>query len=246
MPFDEAINNITTQPQYFEIAHYDDKTVHLVDENYNHKLTVAASDADPSEYTEYTGKAYGKDIPVRIMNESDASSEGDFIYTNVMEIRGVQAKGADGKLLYDENNNPVISSVEINEVNGVPLATYAFSLKLGTVAGKILAVAVLLFAFSTVLGWSFYGTKALEFLFGTKATNVYKIIFIHYFNIPCFTTHQACINNDYMRRLFFSNFTSKVFCNCFSINTYYIIFFIKIINNERSNTIITFKFITNA
>lgn len=185
MPFDEAINNITTQPQYFEIAHYDDKTVHLVDENYNHKLTVAASDADPSEYTEYTGKAYGKDIPVRIMNESDASSEGDFIYTNVMEIRGVQAKGADGKLLYDENNNPVISSVEINEVNGVPLATYAFSLKLGTVAGKILAVAVLLFAFSTVLGWSFYGTKALEFLFGTKATIVYKIVFVCFIVVGC-------------------------------------------------------------
>ena len=35
-----------------------------------------------------------------------------------------------------------------------------------------------LFAFSTVLGWSFYGTKSWEFLFGTKSTMIYKVIFI--------------------------------------------------------------------
>ena len=33
-------------------------------------------------------------------------------------------------------------------------------------------------AFSTVLGWSFYGTKSCEYLFGTKATIVYKVIFV--------------------------------------------------------------------
>lgn len=40
-----------------------------------------------------------------------------------------------------------------------------------------IAIAILLFAFSTVLGWSHYGSKACEYLFGLKATYVYKVIF---------------------------------------------------------------------
>lgn len=46
------------------------------------------------------------------------------------------------------------------------------------VGGAFIAVAILLFAFSTVLGWSYYGTKAWEFLFGTKATIIYKVVFV--------------------------------------------------------------------
>jgi len=44
-----------------------------------------------------------------------------------------------------------------------------------------IAVAILLFAFTTVLGWSHYGTKAVEYLAGDKApviTRVYKMIFV--------------------------------------------------------------------
>lgn len=46
------------------------------------------------------------------------------------------------------------------------------------IGGAFIAIAILLFAFSTVLGWSYYGTKAWEFLFGTKATIIYKIVFV--------------------------------------------------------------------
>ncbi len=44
-----------------------------------------------------------------------------------------------------------------------------------------IAIAILLFAFTTVLGWSHYGTKAAEYLAGKKApivTKVYKVIFV--------------------------------------------------------------------
>jgi AGCS family alanine or glycine:cation symporter len=44
--------------------------------------------------------------------------------------------------------------------------------------GAFIAIAILLFAFSTVLGWSYYGTKAWEFLFGTKSTIIYKVVFV--------------------------------------------------------------------
>lgn len=40
------------------------------------------------------------------------------------------------------------------------------------------AIAVLLFAFTTVLGWSHYGTKAWEYLFGTKSAVIYKVVFV--------------------------------------------------------------------
>ena len=41
-----------------------------------------------------------------------------------------------------------------------------------------IAIAVLLFAFTTVLGWSHYGSKAVEYLFGVKGAKVYKVIFV--------------------------------------------------------------------
>jgi len=44
-----------------------------------------------------------------------------------------------------------------------------------------IALAILLFAFTTVLGWSHYGTKAVEYLAGSKAdivTRIYKFVFV--------------------------------------------------------------------
>lgn len=58
------------------------------------------------------------------------------------------------------------------------LVGVAFGNTFGQVGTWFVAVALLLFAFSTVLGWSHYGSKAFEYLFGTKATMVYKVIFV--------------------------------------------------------------------
>ena len=44
------------------------------------------------------------------------------------------------------------------------------------IGSKFIAVAILLFAFTTVLGWDHYGTKAWEFLFGVRSIKVYKVI----------------------------------------------------------------------
>ncbi len=54
----------------------------------------------------------------------------------------------------------------------------AFSGTFGQFGAVFIAITILLFAFSTVLGWSHYGTKAFEYLFGTRATMVYKVIFV--------------------------------------------------------------------
>jgi amino acid carrier protein len=47
--------------------------------------------------------------------------------------------------------------------------------------GAFIALAILLFAFTTILGWSHYGAKAVEYLAGDKApviTKIYKVIFV--------------------------------------------------------------------
>ena len=80
----------------------------------------------------------------------------------------------------------VLSSGVMNLETGAMISTSektalvaeAFSGTLGVAGGWFIAVAITLFAFSTVLGWSVYGSKAFEYLFGTKAMIAYKIVFV--------------------------------------------------------------------
>ena len=66
----------------------------------------------------------------------------------------------------------------LTDIKGSALVGEAFSTVFGTLGPKFIAVSILLFAYSTVLGWSHYGTKAFEYLFGTKASVGYKVVFV--------------------------------------------------------------------
>jgi len=62
---------------------------------------------------------------------------------------------------------------------GSELIAAAFSTVFGGKAGSlIIAVGIGLFALSTILSWSLYGSRCFEFLLGTKAVPVYQIAFI--------------------------------------------------------------------
>ena len=63
-------------------------------------------------------------------------------------------------------------------VNGDTLVSQAFGLYFGTFGTWFVAIAMLFFAFTTVLGWSQYGSKAVEYLFGIKGVKVYRFIFV--------------------------------------------------------------------
>ncbi len=75
--------------------------------------------------------------------------------------------------LVDLETGAVLSSSE-----GSALVGEAFATKFGSAGPMFIAIAILLFAFSTVLGWSHYGSKAWEYLFGTKSMIAYKIVFV--------------------------------------------------------------------
>ena len=62
--------------------------------------------------------------------------------------------------------------------NGDTLVSQAFGLYFGAPGTWFVAIAMLFFAFTTVLGWSQYGSKAVEYLFGIKGVKVYRFIFV--------------------------------------------------------------------
>ena len=75
----------------------------------------------------------------------------------------------------------IVSGVDINfgVKPGSELITSAFATVFGDkFAALFVAVALMLFAFSTILGWSLYGTRCVEYLLGMKATKFYQLIFI--------------------------------------------------------------------
>ena len=62
-------------------------------------------------------------------------------------------------------------------VSGTTLTSTAFSSVI-PFGGKFVTIAIIFFAFSTLLGWSYYGSCTANYLFGAKAVMPYKIIFI--------------------------------------------------------------------
>ena len=63
-------------------------------------------------------------------------------------------------------------------VNDATLVAQAFGNVFGKPGQWFVALAVLLFAFTTVLGWSHYGSKAVEYLFGITGVRIYRVIFV--------------------------------------------------------------------
>lgn len=61
---------------------------------------------------------------------------------------------------------------------GAQLTTEAFSHGLpGTWGGIVVALGLVFFAYSTILGWSYYGEKSLEYLIGARSVRPYRILF---------------------------------------------------------------------
>ncbi|MDD5319792.1 MAG: sodium:alanine symporter family protein [Methylococcales bacterium] len=58
------------------------------------------------------------------------------------------------------------------------LTSASFRETLGVPGEIIVALATALFAYSTLIGWNYYGEKAIEYLFGSRSIRVYRIAFI--------------------------------------------------------------------
>ncbi|MFT9849533.1 alanine/glycine:cation symporter family protein [Aneurinibacillus sp. REN35] len=61
---------------------------------------------------------------------------------------------------------------------GVEATTLAFQSVFGSTGSIILAISIILFAYSTILGWAYYGEKCIEYLLGKHAIRYYQLVFI--------------------------------------------------------------------
>lgn len=71
----------------------------------------------------------------------------------------------------------ILAHPDIDYANGAKLTHSAFS-KIPYVGSLILTVGLITFAFSTILGWSYYAEKAIEYLAGKKTIYVYRAVWI--------------------------------------------------------------------
>ena len=72
----------------------------------------------------------------------------------------------------------VTTGVWTSGVSGAALTSAAFSASLPLVGEYIVPFALAIFAFTTILGWSFYGERCAEFLFGIKAIKPYRVLWV--------------------------------------------------------------------
>ena len=72
----------------------------------------------------------------------------------------------------------VVSGVWCGPLNGAAMTESAFTMAFPAFGSMLLLVGLVLFAFTTILGWNYYGERCVEYLMGVKAILPYRIIFI--------------------------------------------------------------------
>jgi alanine or glycine:cation symporter, AGCS family len=93
----------------------------------------------------------------------------------------------------DVNNGKLVSKAGLNLsgkslLHSAPLTTIAFTKSwFGDYGKYIVAVGLLLFAFSTAISWSYYGDRAVTYLFGSGKVIYYHIIYVIGFFLASFT-----------------------------------------------------------
>ena len=87
-----------------------------------------------------------------------------------------------GVLAVSNGHIPMEAGVDLHGkslIHSAPLTTEAFTKSWFGASGRyIVAIGLLLFAFSTAISWSYYGGRAVTFLFGIKGEIYYRIIYV--------------------------------------------------------------------
>lgn len=72
----------------------------------------------------------------------------------------------------------IVSGVWTGTTNGAEMTQAAFATTYGSLAPFILTISLTLFAFTTIIGWNYYGERCWEYLFGTNTIKLYRIGYI--------------------------------------------------------------------
>jgi AGCS family alanine or glycine:cation symporter len=132
--------------------------------------------------------------------ESDAQSYSGTITLNngVPQNAGaftlIAARSVAENTIYSRDDSPISGAVTVVDgqledltvvvigdslLHSVPLTTRAFTRGLfGDFGQYIVSIGLMLFAFSTAIAWSYYGDRAMTYLFGTKSVLPYRIVYV--------------------------------------------------------------------
>lgn len=112
------------------------------------------------------------DIPVDTMYTDSDYSEP---FTGTVDLN------SDDPILTNEDDTEISTLYGGIVENGAPLTSKAFEIGLAPIipgGGMLVTFAVLLFAISTSISWSYYGDRAAQYLFGFKSIFWYRLAFV--------------------------------------------------------------------
>jgi AGCS family alanine or glycine:cation symporter len=72
----------------------------------------------------------------------------------------------------------IIANPQLGSLKGADLTSGAFHQMLPTVGPAVLTIGLLTFVFSTILGWSYYGERAAEYLWGKSLIVPYRVLWV--------------------------------------------------------------------
>ncbi|RLA22041.1 MAG: sodium:alanine symporter family protein [Gammaproteobacteria bacterium] len=72
----------------------------------------------------------------------------------------------------------ILSGAWSSGENGAALSTLAFETSLPGIGSYVVVLGLVVFAFTTILGWSYYGERCAEYLFGTKVIWPYRMLWL--------------------------------------------------------------------
>ncbi len=116
-------------------------------------------------------------IHARSLAENISVEKGGVPYTGDIAVENGRLTGTANDLILEGSSL----------IHSAPLTTVAYTQSFLGDSGKyIVALGLLLFAFSTAIAWSYYGDRAITYLVGTKYVLLYRIIFVIAFFVASF------------------------------------------------------------
>ena len=133
-------------------------------------------------------------IHAESLAEDVVVTQGDERYTGTIPV-------VDGVVQFSdvEGENETIYFTGRSLIHSAALTTEAFKRSiLGNWGQYIVSIGLLLFAFSTAISWSYYGDRAVTYLFGTRYVIIYRLIYVAGFFLASFTDTTIVWNLSYI------------------------------------------------
>ncbi|BDD08894.1 amino acid transporter [Fulvitalea axinellae] len=153
-----------------------------------------------TEHQQQLAKHLSKETPLPLFNGQIRTENGVAQDANVTVIN---ARSVAEEITFHRDGQPLTEAIAIKDglpvdatvlvkgkslVHSAPLTAIAFTRGFFGEYGKyIVTIGLLLFAFSTAISWSYYGDRAMTYLFGSKSVIYYRIVYVVAFFLAAFT-----------------------------------------------------------